>query len=40
MMGLFPPGSLTDKQKLSVKQSNGLYIGERGLPPIKIRDAQ
>lgn len=40
MMGLFPPGSLTDKQKLSVKQSNGLSFGERGLPPIKIRDAQ
>ena len=38
-MGLFPPGSLTNEQKLTQKQSAGLIAGDRGLPPLKIRDA-
>jgi hypothetical protein len=38
-MGLMPPGSLLENQELSNEQLKGLETGERGLPPMKIRNA-
>ena len=38
MMGLFPPGTLLENEKLSREEMFGLETDIRGMPPITIRD--
>lgn len=38
MMGLFPPGTLKENEKLSHEELLGLEADGRGMPPIKIRN--
>lgn len=40
LMGLFPPGSLKENEKLSHEELLGLEVDLRGMPPINIRDAE
>lgn len=39
LMGMFPPGSLTDSEMLTQSQLDGLTVNGRGMPPISIRNA-
>jgi hypothetical protein len=39
LMGMFPPGSLTESEKLTQAQLDGLKVGGRGMPPLSIRNA-
>lgn len=40
LMGMFPPGSLLENQKLTQTQLDGFKNGTRGMPPMHIRNAE
>jgi len=39
LMGLFPPGTLQENERLSLDEENGLVDNSRGMPPINIRNS-
>jgi hypothetical protein len=39
LMGMFPPGTLTESELLTQAQLDGLNVGGRGMPPLSIRNA-
>lgn len=40
LMGLFPPGTLLENERLSISEEIGLENDQRGMPPITIRNSE